>query len=102
MAPLDAQEGLRRKQEGMSRAADAKPSLLDYSRSLARQIALRAPDRTVTADDVAAKLEEQGLGPLGRAAGSLFRGEEWEFTGRYIESAQPQNHRHPIKIWRLR
>ena len=97
---FDAAESRRRKERGMALAADAVPTLLDRARHLAVGVAVRKG--AVTADDVSEWLEQQGLPDLGPAAGSLFRGPEWEFTGRFVQSTRKTNHARLLRVWRLK
>jgi hypothetical protein len=97
---FDAAESRRRKERGMAFAADAVPTLLDRARFFAAGLAVLQGE--VTADDVSEWLEAKGLPDLGPAAGSLFRGKEWEFTGRFIQSTRKTNHARLLRIWRLR
>jgi hypothetical protein len=89
---------------GMHEAAEHKSSLLKYARGLAVQIARGRLSRECTADDVAEALVDAGISSraLGNAAGSLFAGEWWEFTGRYERSARVHAHSNLLRVWRLR
>lgn len=97
---FDAAESRRRKAHGMAIAEDAADSLLTRAREYARSHAIRWGE--VNADDVSKYLEITGYADLGPAAGSLFRGKEWEFTGRFIQSTRKTNHARLLRIWRLR
>jgi hypothetical protein len=97
---FDAAESRRRKAHGMAIAEDAADSLLNKARGYARIQA--ATWGEVHADHVSEWLESTGLPDLGPAAGSLFRGKEWEFTGRFIQSTRKTNHARLLRIWRLR
>jgi hypothetical protein len=97
---FDAAESRRRKERGMALAADAAPTLLDRARDFAVEVA--ACKGTVTADDVSEWLEANGYPDLGPAAGSLFRGPEWEFTGRFVQSTRKTNHARLLRVWRLK
>ena len=97
---FDAAESRRRKERGMALAADAAPTLLDRARAYAQATAIVRG--SVTADDVSEWLEQQGLPDLGPAAGSLFRGPEWEFTGRFVQSTRKTNHARLLRVWRLK
>lgn len=99
---FDYQRGEEAKQSGMNAAADAKPDLLALARSFGREIAMSRESRECNADDIQALLAERGYGirSLGNAAGALFRGKEWEFTGKWIESARVHSHRNRLRIWR--
>ena len=93
-------EGLRRKDEGMRQAADNDPTTLEYAREIAKMVA--RINGTVTADDVRLRLDESGYGHLGPAAGSLFRGPDWIFTGDWRTSDRISNHARMNRVWRLR
>ena len=97
---FDIPEGLRRKESGMRQAADRDMTLLDYARRLAQIVA--ETYGTVTTDDVQLRLDEYGCGPLGNAAGSLFRGPDWIFTGDWRTSDRISNHARMNRVWRLR
>lgn len=95
--------GEQLKQAGMERAAQSKESLLRYAQDLAVRIAEGRPDRCVTADDVQAALRAEGISQhaLGNAAGSLFRGKRWQWTGRRVKSVRDVAHANELKVWRL-
>jgi hypothetical protein len=94
---------LLQKELGMEQAASAKNKLLAQCREACKQAALGRADRTGTADDSAAFLVSIGMAPdsLGNAAGSLFREDCWEFTGRMEPSTRASNHRHINRVWEL-
>jgi len=99
---FDAAESERRKQEGMARAAAAKPLLLQYARDLAVSLAYRHGEVNmdqVNAMMVMAGIPEDALGP---AAGAVFKSKEWEFTGKFIKSSRVTNHSRLIRVWRLK
>lgn len=99
---FDAAEADRRKEEGRQRAAFARADLLLVAQACARAVAGRLG--SVTMDDVALELSLVGedASCLGNAAGSVFRGEEWEWTGQVVRSARPSTHGRMIRVWRLR
>ena len=101
---FDLEAGVVGREEGMARAAINRAELLIIARDLVKQAALNNVDREATADDAARGILAMGLPPdaLGNAAGSLFRGKEWEFTGRWRPSRRITNHAHQNRIWRLR
>lgn len=90
------------KVRGMEEAAKAKKDLLAYARKIAVEVAESRQDRTCNADDVQAVLEKRGIGvlTLGNAAGSLFRGGKWVFTGRFVKSARIHAHKNLLRVWR--
>lgn len=100
---FDSQRGELEKKAGMKAAADAKKSYLERARWGAFLIARRG-DGTCNMDQVAEYLAFLGISPedLGNAAGSVFKGKEWVFTGRRIKSARVSSHAREIKIWRLK
>ena len=100
MTTFDKRASLALKDEGMLAAASVSSHLV-----LARKIASRlAVERGETnADQVGRILKrDYGIESLGPAAGSLFKGPEWEFTGRRVLSARKKNHGREIKVWRLK
>ena len=97
---FDAAESRRRKAHGMAVAEDAANTLLNRARGYARECAIRWGE--VNADDVSQWLESTGNPDLGPAAGSLFRGPEWEFTGRFVQSTRKTNHARLLRVWRLK
>jgi hypothetical protein len=52
----------------------------------------------------AKRLVEKGVSvfALGNAAGSLFKGKQWQWTGRYRKSERVHAHSNPLKVWRLK
>jgi hypothetical protein len=99
---FDAIASAEAKEAGMLQAADNKAGLLTFARTLAVEVAKARPDRCISADDVQAALVARGVSDhaLGNAAGSLFRGEGWTFTGRYVQSARVGAHRNLLRVWR--
>jgi hypothetical protein len=96
--------GEERKQRGMDQAASMNWGLLQRCREACRVAALGRADRTSTADDSSRALIAWGLSAdaLGNAAGSLFRGGDWEDTGRVQKSKRAVNHARANRVWRLR
>ena len=98
---FDLKEGLRRKAEGMGRAADAK--LKPLVRAQAWAVLYAKQYGRCNSDLVSAKLQSLGLPQLGCAAGSLFPKSIWyHVNGETIPSEKPQNHGHHIRWWRLK
>ena len=103
MATLfDALESETRKQDGMSLAAANRRELLERARALAVRIALSRESRECTADDVQEALHAAGesVHALGNAAGSLFAGRAWEWTGRFVKSRRIHAHSNLIRSWK--
>lgn len=97
---FNPKEGERLRQQGMERAAAAKPTLLQTAQGLAQEYAQERGK--VSADDVALLLRAKELPQLGCAAGSLFKGKQWYWNGETMLSARPRNHRHILRVWRLK
>ena len=91
------------KESGMMAAAMAKGELLEVARSCALHFASQNYSGTCTSDDVAGEMQRRGYDytELGNAAGSIFKGKQWAFTGSYTASKRPAAHKRDIKIWRL-
>ena len=100
---FDYQAGKARKREGMDDAAHGQNRTpLHMARRIAKDLARSHPLRECHADAVGMELRRRGYPPsLGPAAGSLFKGREWKFTGERIPSTRTSNHAREIKVWRL-
>lgn len=100
---FDAVEAERLKEEGIARAVEwTQKDVLAYAQSAAYLHAERFG--TVTVDDVYQRLIMWKYDPslLGNAAGSIFRGKSWEFTGEWRKSTRTTNHGRYIRVWRLK
>lgn len=97
---FDAPASEAAKKAGMQQAADSNKSLLEHARKVAVELAQRGP---ITADDVQRRLVEQGISEkaLGNAAGSLFKGKQWVWTGRLVKSSRVHAHSNLLREWRL-
>ena len=98
--PFDPAEGLRRKEQGIAVAQEHAESLLARAREIAVELA--KDGRTITADDVQEVLFQRTGELLGKAAGGLFRGSQWQFTGERRASTRSTNHGHENRVWRLK
>jgi len=102
-AIFDFDESQEAKTIGMDRAAASSEAvnILSLGREIARRLAKQNGE--TNADAVGEVLErDHGINTLGPAAGSLFRGSCWEFTGRRMVSSRVSNHGRELKIWRLK
>ena len=96
---FDAIESAALKEAALAKLESA--DVLTMARTLARSHATRYG--TVTADIVGKLMQsEYGIDSIGPAAGALFRGPEWEFTGQRVLSSRVSNHSREIKVWRLK
>lgn len=96
-------EAESKKEAGISAAVETRRHVYDIAKELALKVANRNAKREVTADDVQFELIGAGYDPadLGNAAGALFRGKDWVFTGEWRKSARETNHRRANRVWRL-
>ena len=90
--------GQQLKESGMALAAANRPGALSTAQRIAIEIAESRPDRTCHMDLVRERFPDD----LGPAAGSVFRGSKWVFTGNRIRSTLPANHARELKVWRLK
>lgn len=97
---FDWAESNRKKAVGMALASESRAELLEIARNIAREIGATGSD--VDADMVGQEMERRGYSveSLGPAAGSIFKGREWEFTGRRVRSSRKSNHGRELKVWR--
>jgi hypothetical protein len=101
---FDKDRALKARDAGMDLAAQKHAALLEKVRVALVALAQSRQDRCVTADDAQRWLIANGHSPseLGNAAGSLFRGGDWEFTGRWTKSCRVSRHANQIRVWRLK
>lgn len=97
--PLAPPTGEQLKSDGMRRAAESKQSQLSYARYLAIDLA-KANSGLCHADMVAAALEAEGKPGLGNAAGSLFAGDQWKWTGEFVKSQRAIAHSNLLRLWK--
>jgi hypothetical protein len=96
---FDAIESADRKEQALAKLDSS--DVLALARRVARDWATTYS--TVNADQVGSMMKEHyGIDSIGPAAGALFRGPEWEFTGQRVLSSRVSNHSREIKVWRLR
>lgn len=86
---------------GMEMAASNSKEYLTLARKVAAEVAQGKFDRCITADDVGRVLQaDYGLDSLGPAAGSLFKTDQWEWTGGFRKSRRVTNHGRLLRLWR--
>jgi len=99
---FDAAEANYQKEKGMKLAKDNRPYSLDVARRIALEIAPDYPEG-LTSDDIGLELAKRGyMANPGPAAGSMFKGGGWYFTGERRKSARVTNHSRELKVWRRR
>lgn len=96
---FDAAESQRHAVEGITRAANNNAVLLHEARQIAKDLAQGG--REISMDDVARVMGKRSA-LLGNAAGSVFSGREWEWTGKFIKSARVRSHSNLLRVWRLK
>jgi hypothetical protein len=97
---FDWAESEDRKKAGMDVAANSGNENLDIARRVARRVA-RENNGYCDADKVGQILDDEyHIKTLGPAAGSIFRGENWVFTGEFIPSTRKSNHGRVIRVWK--
>lgn len=92
--------GEQLKLDGMESAADIRRGQLRLARSLAVKIAQHNMNGLVNADQVGRALQEHGIESLGPAAGSIFKTDEFKFTGEFVKSRRVSNHSRLLRVWR--
>lgn len=98
---FDRVESINRKAAALDKHDADHADNLALARCAAVELALRHRDRITNADEVGKLLkDEHGIDSLGPAAGAIFRGKDWEFTGQRVTSARVSNHAREIKVWR--
>ena len=95
-------EGAARKEEGINLAQTRRGVILAAAKRIAVQVAKEHGE--VTSDEVFLGLREEGFDPLelGSASGSVFRGKEFIFSGRWKKSWRVSNHASDLRVWVLR
>ena len=101
---FDLAQGEKEKSRGMSAAQWNRSDLLSEARKIACELAMTRETRECHADNVNREMKRRGIPfeELGPAAGSIFKGKDWIFTGKRIKSARISNHARELKVWRLR
>ena len=90
------------KDAGLNAAAASRLELLAEARRIAVEIAMSRADRKCTADDVRMEMAKRGITEsLGNAAGSLFKGAQWRFSGEWRKSVVVTSHAHQNRVWEL-
>lgn len=95
---MSVTEGNKLKQQGMALAAKHRKQTLQQVKEYLRDLA--NTQAVVSADDAFEYVERMGLPALGNAAGSLFRGPEWQMTG-WVPSRRTSNHAHKNRCYVL-
>jgi len=101
---FDHVESQARKTRGMSLAAGIRNELLSKVQGVAVEVA-RAKG-CITADDVTFEMLRRDPfydpAKLGNAAGSIFKGRQWQWTGAVLPAVRVESHGRLLRVWRLR
>lgn len=100
---FDFEAAQQAKETGMAAAADSARARAPLE--LAKEIAIELAtlNGETNADAVGELLlSRHGIESLGPAAGSVFRGGGWMFTGRRVVSSRVTNHGRELKVWKLK
>ena len=88
------------KEAGMAAAAATRKADLEFARNIAVEIAVQGG---ITADDVGdvyfLQTGRDMAKVLGPATGSLFKTEDFKFTGERRNSKRLSNHARELKVW---
>lgn len=100
MDGFSATQGVQEQQAGVAQAAAFRAEILSRARYAAK--ILGKTGSVVTADDVYALLIANGynIDALGPAAGAIFRGKNWKFTGEWKQSNRVSNHARLNRVWK--
>lgn len=97
---FSSEESENRKASGMEIAASRNTDL-QIARDIAKELCIKNGE--TEADSVGKVLfDRHGISTLGPAAGSIFAGNEFEFTGQFVKSVRKSNHSRLLRIWKLR
>jgi hypothetical protein len=91
--------GEQLKLEGMTRAADNNGMILKLYQSTAERLGRMG--YPITIDTVHLELAIYGLGPvdIGNAAGSVFKGKDWERVG-FRKADRFSSHARMLSLWK--
>ena len=98
---FDYAQSKQRRDEGMKTASDGRKDILTGARTIARFLAML--NGQVTADDVRREWEYRGRNwsNLGNAAGSIFKGKQWQCVG-FENSTVTTSHARALRVWALK
>jgi hypothetical protein len=98
---FDYAESKQLRDTGIQNASNGRAEILTKVKAIARHMAyIRGK---ITADDVRKEYEYRGgnWSDLGNAAGSIFKGKQWECCG-FENSKVTTSHARALRIWRLK
>ncbi len=95
---FDLTEAIHRRDAGIKQVAKNNAHFLEVARNIARSLATAKYE--ITSDDVRKACPIEPLHP--NAWGAVFKGGNFEWTGKYRRSALVQGHGNMQRVWRLR
>jgi hypothetical protein len=98
---FDYAQSIQERDNGIKTAVSGREEILNRVRSIAKMIAqIRGK---ITADDVRKEYEYRGgnWSDLGNAAGSIFKGKQWQCVG-FENSTVTTSHARALRVWALK
>ncbi len=86
------------KESGMNEAATNRSETLQIARNVAVEIA-QSNYNYCHAGLVLDRMERLGMPHLGNAAGSIFKGKHWNFSGKWIKNKRKSAHSRYVRVW---
>jgi hypothetical protein len=103
---FDSMKSIREARNGKLVAAANRSEMLIHFQTMARELARKNINRECDSNALAQyawKTSQLDISKiLGNASGSIFKGNEWAFTGRWTKSERIRSHGRDVKVWRLR
>ena len=96
---LEMTIGEKLRDDGIAIASDNRVDELAAARAVAIGIAVDT-DGTCNADQVQRVMLERGI-HLGNAAGGIFKGKQWKWTGQVTTSSRATNHARILRVWKF-
>jgi hypothetical protein len=98
---FDYAQSKQERDKGMQTATSGRMEVLKKVRLIAYDLACFG--ETVTADDVRKEYEYRGgnWSNLGNAAGSIFKGKQWQQVG-WTNSTVTTSHARALRVWALK
>ena len=103
---FDSIKSMQEAEYGKIVAAHNRAELLSRFQSMARTLARKDPYRECDSNRLAQyawrtfRLDISKI--LGNASGSVFKGQEWSFTGKWTKSERIRSHGRDVKVWKLK
>jgi hypothetical protein len=101
MTLFDYAQSIQERDKGIKTATSGREQALARARSIAKMIA--QINGNITADDVRREYEYRGGSweDLGNAAGSIFKGKQWQCVG-FENSTVTTSHARALRVWTLK